>query len=129
MSKTLFTKQLSLLSLLVAILLFALHYTPQIAPYSGISWLSLLLFILLSILMYYFGDQAAKSDNKHTFTNVVIGFMAGKMFISLMLIFLYKKLVEPETSWFVLPFFLVYLFFTIYETYFMGKLGRTQKTT
>ena len=39
-----------------------------------------------------------------------------------------KRRAGPETKNFTLPFFLVYYIFTIFETYFMVKLGQTKKS-
>lgn len=75
--------------------------------------------------MYYAGRNAARSSNKNDFTNIIMGFTMGKMVLSFVLIFAYLKLVEPADKIFVLPFFSIYLIYTVFETYFMMKLGRT----
>jgi hypothetical protein len=124
MSQRRFYLQLILLSLAVAIALYFLHLLPQLAAYAGLSWISLVFFIVLSVVMYEVGSQAATSDNKHNFTNTVIGFTIGKMMIAILIILGYLKLAEPETKLFVLPFFGIYLIYTIFETYFMIRLGK-----
>lgn len=125
MSQGRFYLQLILLSLLVAIALYFLHQLPQLQAYSLLSWISLVFFIVLSAIMYRVGYQAAVSDNKHHFTNTVMGFTIGKMMIAILIILGYLKLAEPETKLFVLPFFGIYLIYTIFETYFMIRLGKT----
>jgi hypothetical protein len=43
-----------------------------------------------------------------------------------MMIVIYKKVANPESLWFLIPFFLIYLVFTIFEVYFMNILGRVK---
>ena len=63
------------------------------------------------------------NDNKNTFIGLMYAYMGGKMFLSVVLIMLYYFYVEPETKLFILPFFVVYLIFTIFESYFLMKLN------
>lgn len=116
--------QLGLLSLGAAILLFFLNRLPQLQAYSTLSWISLAAFVGLSILMYLAGRRAAESDNKNDFTNAVVGFTAGKMFLAILVLLGYSQLAQPPDKLFIIPFFAVYLIYTIFETYFMMKLGR-----
>jgi hypothetical protein len=92
--------------------------------YSGVTAWSLALFIPLSIGMYFLGQLAANSENKFLFHNLIIVTIFAKMFLSVFVLLIYKKVFHPETKNFTLPFFLVYFFFTIFETYFMVKLGQ-----
>ena len=124
MSQRSFFIQLSVLSLSTAILLFFLNRIPQLQAYSALSWISLAAFVALCILMYLAGHRAAMSDNKNDFSNAVLGFTAGKMFLAIFVIFGYIQLAQPPDKLFIIPFFAIYLIYTIFETYFMMKLGR-----
>ena len=74
--------------------------------------------------MYQAGYRAAMSDNKNDFTNAVLGFTVGKMFLAILVILGYSLLAQPPDKLFIIPFFAIYLIYTIFETYFMMKLGR-----
>lgn len=124
MSRQNFFKQLGALSIILVLVLFLLHSFAPFKAFSNLSWLSLALFILLSIGMYFGGFKAAMSDNKHTFTNAVLGFTIGKMFLSIIVILGYNELIKPESKLFIVPFFTIYVVFTVFETYFMMKLGK-----
>ena len=124
MSQRSFFIQLSVLSLSTAILLFFLNRIPQLQAYSALSWISFAAFVALCILMYLAGHRAAMSDNKNDFSNAVLGFTAGKMFLAIFVIFGYIQLAQPPDKLFIIPFFAIYLIYTIFETYFMMKLGR-----
>jgi hypothetical protein len=123
-----FILQLLITTLLTAGLLFALHQVDKVKPYFLFSWISLGIFVVLSAIMYFVGQQAAQSDNKYTFTNTILGFTVGKLFLAIMVILGYDQLAEPSTKFFIFPFFVVYAVFTGFETYVMMKLSKAAKT-
>ena len=118
--------QLIILSAAVALGLYFLNQLPQLQTHAPLAWISLAGFIGLSILMFYTGKRSAKSDNKNDFTNVVLGFTIGKMFMAILVIYAYVQLVQPQGKVFILPFFGIYLIFTAFETFFMMKLGKSK---
>lgn len=124
MSRNTFFLQWGAVSALVAVGMQLLLSLPELHPYRAFSWGCLVLFALLAIAMYFAGFQAARSSNKNDFTNVAMGFSGGKIFLSAILILIYKELAQPETRFFILPFFGCYLAYTIFEVYFMMRLGR-----
>ena len=116
--------QLTIITALTAAALFGLFQVESLTPYQLLGWISLGGFVLFTIFMYYVARSSALSSNKNTFTNAILGFTMGKMMIALMIIFAYLFLAKPPNNLFIIPFFLVYVFFTGFETYFMMKLGR-----
>ncbi|NBC09622.1 MAG: hypothetical protein GVY26_20715 [Bacteroidetes bacterium] len=124
MSEKYFYLQLIAVTLLAAAAVYLINTLPQLQAHRIVGWISLGLFFFITILMFHFGRQAALSDNKHTFTNVFLGFTTGKIFLIILFVFGYSRMTEPETKFFILPFFSMYLIYTIFETYVMMKLGR-----
>ena len=124
MSEKYFYLQLAAVTLLAAAAVYLINTLPQLQAHQLVGWISLGLFFFITILMFLFGKQAALSDNKHTFTNVFLGFTTGKIFLIVLFVFGYSRVTEPETKFFILPFFSMYLIYTIFETYVMMKLGR-----
>ena len=94
---------------------------------SHIAWWSLALFIAISWLMYVLGKRAANSPDKYFFNNVIIGSMLFKMILSVAVLLVYKKTFHPEGKTFLIPFFIAYFTFTIFETYFMTQLTERKK--
>lgn len=94
---------------------------------ANIAWWSLTLFIAISWLMYVLGKRAAKSPDKYFFNNVIIGSMLFKMIFSVAVLLIYKKTFHPEGKTFLIPFFIAYFVFTIFETYFMTQLTERKK--
>ncbi|MBR9922998.1 MAG: hypothetical protein GYB31_19400 [Bacteroidetes bacterium] len=120
-----FITQLSILTLITLVLLLGVHYfIPSLQKHQALSWSSLAVFVLITILMYWVGKQTATSKNRNMFSAVVLGSVFGKMAFSLLIVVIYTREVEPDSKYFILPFFVVYLIFTIFETYFLTRLGK-----
>lgn len=121
-----FFLQLTIITGLCALGLWGLmEGVPDLRPYQALGWISLGGFTLLSGFMFWAGRNAALSENKNNFTSAVLGFTMGKMFLAIIIVYAYMQLAQPADKLFVIPFFGVYLVYTIFETYFMMKLGRT----
>ena len=82
----------------------------------------------LTLAMFTVGRITAKSSNKSLFTGMVLGFTFGKIFLSIVVVIGYFKFGNPPSRLFILPFFIVYLIFTIFETYIMMQVGKRQAT-
>jgi hypothetical protein len=107
---------------LVSLLLAQFFTTFQL--YNSVTWWSLGIFIPLSIGMFLGGQRAARSTNKYFFSNLIMPLTFIKMFVAVAGLVVYKKIFHPETKFFLLPFFFVYVVFTIFETFFMVKLAK-----
>ena len=83
--------------------------------------------MLLTVAMFFAGGITAKSSNKNLFTTIVLGFTFSKIFLSLIVVLGYYQLAQPTSKLFLLPFFIVYLIFTIFETYLMMQIGQNTK--
>ena len=127
MNRRSFFIQLGGLSLGVAVSLYLLHLIPLFQSDQSLSLASLAFFILFTIVVYLAAYRAALSDNIHSFTRLIMAVVMGKMFLCVLLIFLYVKLANPESRYFLVPFFVVYFAFTIFELYFMTKLGKIKR--
>jgi hypothetical protein len=120
-----FYKLLFLTGCLSSISIITLHRIfPSVQFNSPIAWWGLAFFVGLSIGMYYLGKKSLGSSNKMMFSNVATMFMFAKMFLSVIILFIYKQTINPSSGYFVLPFIVTYLFFAIFETYFMVKVGK-----
>ncbi|MDZ7877706.1 MAG: hypothetical protein U5L45_08550 [Saprospiraceae bacterium] len=127
MSTNRFLYLLSSISLGVSVLSLLLgQLFAQFQQYLNVTWWSLGIFIPLSIGMFFGGKKAAKSADKYFFSNLIMPLTFLKMFFSVVGLVAYRKIYHPETKFFLLPFFLVYIVFTIFETFFMVKLSKNK---
>ncbi len=123
MSSATFLKQLGIISLLTAALLFWVNQFPVLAEHAILSWSIFLFFVVLCFLIFSLSKKAVKSKNKHQFTNVFLIFLTIKLLFSAGIILGYAKVVEPSSKLFVAPFFGLYLIYTIFEVYFLIRLA------
>jgi hypothetical protein len=128
-SRTMSTNRFFYLLLLVSLgvglstLLFA-QFFDTFRLYNDVTWWSLCVFVPLSIIMFLVGQSAAKNVNKYLFSNLIVHFTVIKLLFSLLSVVMYKKIYHPESKFFIVPFALVYVVFTIFETFFMVKLTK-----
>ena len=124
MSIKTFYQQLILLSLGILAVVLTLGQQAQYSSYIDISTVSLIFFTLLSIIVFHLGLRMIKSRNMIDFSRLVLGFTGFKMMLSVALVFIYQSVAEPTDRWFVIPFLLIYVLYTIFEIYFLMRLGR-----
>ncbi len=128
MDKRNFFTQLTILSILLSISVYVLNIVPTFAAHSLFSWSVLAFFILLSIVMFFVGQKSAAKDNKNRFTNTVLMFTFVKLVAGVLAILIYYLNIKPESKLFIVPFFVIYFAFTIFESYFMMKLAKQPGT-
>lgn len=121
-----FFLQLAIITLILALVLFGLHQFSSLSTYATFSWLSLAFFVLLSVVTYYIGNRTVLQKNKFAFINAALGLTFIKMLLCVVLVGLYIKLANPPARLFILPFLGIYVVYTIFETYFMMKIGKTK---
>lgn len=118
-----FFTQLGFVSLGIIILIFALNLVPIFQTFQSLTWISFIFFLSLSVLMYFIGHTSANSSNKNSFLQIVMATTFLKMFLCVGLVIVYHMITKPESNMFVVPLLLIYIIFTIFETYFMMKLS------
>ncbi len=129
MSVRQFFGQFLLLSLLLA---FAIGSLPSLLPslipaYIEFAWWAQLFFAALCVAIFSIGKKTASSPNKNAFTGVIMSTLFFKMLVAACLILVFNKQSQPTSTLFLLPFFLTYLGYTIFETSFMIKLGKSDQ--
>ncbi len=127
MSARAFITSLVITTVIAVAFVYGMTLFPLIEPFSLLGWGSIAFFILWSILMFFISSKAAANENKNVFTNAILGFTFAKLFLSGGIIYAYFRMTEPDSRLFLIPFFGVYLIYTIFETQFMMKLGKTEQ--
>jgi len=124
MSPQQFITRLAITTLFAVLLVLGLNFQAQIALAKSLSWTTIGIFVVFSILVYFMGSYSAKQKNKNTFTSVILMVMMFKMLICILLIAIYVKTYEPTDNFFFIPFFSIYILYTIFEVQFMTRLGK-----
>lgn len=120
-----FIVNLGIITLLSVVFIFGLNYHPKMLSAQILSWSTISIFVVLSGMVYFFGAYAAKQKNKNTFTSLVLLVMMAKMFLCVLIVAIYVKTYEPTNNFFLIPFFSIYLIYTIFEVYIMTRLGKS----
>ncbi|HQW70789.1 MAG TPA: hypothetical protein PKZ91_03165, partial [Saprospiraceae bacterium] len=84
-----------------------------LAVYADFSYLSIVFFIGLSVIFYYLGQIVSRSKNLYLFNGLVAFIVITKMTFCTLLIIVYFKKMHPPDKFFVVPFFLYYIIYTI----------------
>jgi hypothetical protein len=102
-------------------------FLPELIPYLGLGYAAMIFFSLLSILIYYWSRHLGAHDNPYLLLYLTYGVILFKLLMSVVIVYAFKEYYEPDTRYFVLPFLIVYIFFTIFETAYMAKSGRLKR--
>ncbi len=119
-----FFSKLTIVTLASAGLIFCLNFQPCIYSAQVLSWSSLLAFVILSLLIYIVGSIVAKQQNLNNYTGVILFVMFIKMCLCIVLVGAYAKTNQSTQNYFLIPFFSIYIIYTIFEVHLMTRLGK-----
>ncbi len=126
MDSSTFFKWLAVVTLGVAATLAGLHFSlPEAQPHWKFAIVSLVLFTLICVGLFFSGKSATRSKSKAAFINLVSGSVFGKMVLAVAFLFLYQRIAKPDNEWFVGIFLFCYVVYTGFEVWFMTRLART----
>ena len=123
--KAFFTRLAGITAGTAVLLIFLLMVLPEARVHKPFAVASVLLFVLVSIGLFYAGRSTATSTSKVAFTNLVSASVFGKMVLAVAVLFIYQQSAQPANQWFVGIFLLVYVVYTIFEVWFMTRLAKT----
>ncbi len=115
------------ISAISALALFFLLQSAKFTAHAPFTWSTLAFFVLFTVLAFFYGSMAARSKNKHQFTNAFMGLTMGKMMISGMIVAAYWFVVKPGDKLFIVPFFAIYLVYTVFEAAVLMQVGSEAK--
>lgn len=101
----------------VAIALLAasgIIWIPAMLPFQVFTWIALVFFFLVTALSLYIGLKGLEKSS-YGFVASVNGIVLLKLMLSVMLIIVYMLFAKPKDPVFIVPFFLFYIFFTVFE--------------
>ncbi len=119
-----FLSQIGIVTLLAILTAFLLHLSPRLASNALLSWMGIAFYLIFCLLVYFIASWAAHQPQKSLFTGLSLLITIAKMGFSVIVVGIYFKIYEPTERLFVVPFLIIYVIYTIYETYFLMKLSR-----
>jgi len=90
-----------------------------------LSLLSIILFATLSLVVYNMANRALNSSDKYLFVRIIILNVIVKILLSFALFLLFYYISKPSSRFFIVPFLLVYLIFTIFETNVLTRQSKS----
>jgi hypothetical protein len=125
MTQRLFFSTLTWVSGSVAALLALLDLLlPAFQVHRSLSIGAMLLFIAISIGLFFASKSTVHSSSKAAFNGVMLGSVFGKMVLALAALFIYQQTTQPPNQWFVAIFLFVYAVYAVLEVWFMTKIAR-----
>ncbi|MBK9255929.1 MAG: hypothetical protein IPM42_10610 [Saprospiraceae bacterium] len=115
---------LVLVNILTLGILYYVDTFDRTSPYFNVGLTSLCLFTVFSTGLYLILRYFAKHPNKQLFLSGTVFNMFFKMLFSVGILMLYYVIKKPGDGAFVIPFLVVYVTFTIFETFFMLQLAQ-----
>jgi hypothetical protein len=89
--------------------------------------ISIIVFAIINILFFLLAAFfSERSDDKNYLNLVFLNFIV-KFVVVLIIPFIYYQQVKPESSNFIVPYIIVYVVFTIFETWFLSKKVKMRK--
>ncbi len=128
MNHTPFIKGLLITSVIALVISYALSLLPQEAPFQKIIFESILFFAVFTVFQYLIGLSVTDHPNKGLYIGMVQLLSGIKIAITIAFIVIFMKFEQPESSWFVLPFLLNYVIFTVFETATLMRVGNKKST-
>lgn len=107
------------------VLFFVVNFLLPIMQYKDLLIMSILFYSVLALILFILGSISMKANNGKQFLALVIFNVLFKLVASLVFIAIYAKNTQPQSKYFVLPFLLVYLCFTVTETIVLSKQARS----
>jgi hypothetical protein len=109
-----FYKSFLLLGITTSVIILALQFSKFDYFLNPFVWyLQLFLFVITGVT-YYVTNKGLK-DNLFDFQNFVMAGIGIRFFLSAIIIFLYFYLVKTQSVTFLANFFVLYLFYTVFE--------------
>ena len=127
MSNSTFIRYLIAVTAAAIISVAALNLLLPISNYLDFTILTLILFFFFTIGIFFLGKKASASKSGNLFLYIIIINVFFKLIGSFLMVFLYVEVKTPESKLFVVPFLIIYLLFTIFETYFLSLQAQDTK--
>ncbi|GIV33661.1 MAG: hypothetical protein KatS3mg031_1196 [Chitinophagales bacterium] len=108
--------------LIVLLSVLSLEYFQFFQPYRFFTWLSLFFFLGLTLFSGYYNTRSIK---KRFFFNIFFGTLAVKFVLSLAFLVAFLVYIDPDNKkMYVIPFFLMFLIFKVFETYMLLRFAQ-----
>lgn len=128
MSHISFAKRLIIVSLVCLLIAFVSGQFDGMAQHIFFGITTTLIFFIFSVIVYVAASISVDSPKRTKFIGLTISNMLGKMLVSVAVVLIYQKVKNPSNTLFIIPFLLIYIIFTIFETHFLLQIANHKKS-
>lgn len=112
--KTVFSRLIIYCAAIAVLVVIAGFLWPSITSFQDFTWLSFTFFALLTALTLYIGLRGLEKSS-YGFVASVNGIVLLKLMLSVVMVLVYVIFAKPKEPQFILPFFIFYILFTVFE--------------
>ncbi len=110
-------------TIVASLLFYGLSYAIPMLVFSDLFWWSVALFIVLSFIIFIASKWQIRRGTKGAFVSVVLFNVILKLILCFGLVYAYVQDNNPLSKWFIVPFLISYVVFTIAETYALTRVS------
>lgn len=114
MFRTIFSRLIIFTAGMAVVVALLSYLIPVMASFQLFTWISLLFFSLITALTLYIGLRGLEK-NSYGFVASVNGIVLVKLMLSAVLVLVYVIITRPHNPVFIIPFFVFYILFTVFE--------------
>ena len=119
-----FYKKISLLTILLILISAGLSQVNIFQNTFYFSLTSIGIFFAFTVVVYHLAAKTVDSPNKNLYSTVAFSSIIVKLIMMMAVLFIYKSMAHPVSRFHFLPFILIYLVFTAFETLVLMKLAK-----
>ena len=123
MDNRFFFRRILYLSIGFGVIWLLLGAFPFFKSIREFSWISLLFFMITTVLVYFLSLSGLKKKKHSSFLYFYFGSLFLRFLLSMLIIVGYYFFVRPDEIFFVVPFFLMYIGYTAVETHSLIRLS------
>jgi CDP-diglyceride synthetase len=122
-----FYTSLLVVSSLVGTVVALLHSNIKFRPYALLSIAGMTTFIVLNIAVYHLARYYSAHSLDKKYMALIYGNLASKFVIALSIPITFYFYYGKPPGAFILPFLLIYIVYTVYETWMLNKMAIMRK--
>lgn len=116
-----YIKKLMAFSLIIAVFASVISVFPFMKSLQTFIWCSIGFFTISSAIIFFILKSGIRQKNNYSFISSVYLAMFAKMILCVGLVLAYFFMTKPGNIYFIIPFFVLYICYTVFETYFLVK--------
>ncbi len=120
--KTFYT-QLLKIGFLCILLSTSFYFSTALGSHLNISILFFVAFNLFVIVSYHLACKVIQSEDKNNYSSLIIALIGAKFLVCVPMVVGYAKIYEPTDSYYLIPFLVLYIIYSIFEFRILSTIG------